>query len=313
MSQNLSKNILATIAYYDVMDYPVTLFEIWKYLAGISDMGGKKVSLHDVAQELEDEKLRNFVETRQGFYFLKGRKELSKNRIERNKISILKIRKLRRIVWLLRFVPFFRMAGITGRLAMKNAEISSDWDLLVILEKGKIFTGRTLVTLLVHFLGKRRHGKRVVDRVCLNYFITTVALEINLKDMFSSSEYFFMLPLFGAEVFKNFQKNNSWIIKYKPNFEPEELAVLKMLEDSLISRLIRRIGEAAMSFSFIEEGLKKWQIARIEENPKTNKPSSGVVANDEMLVFLPEPHGPIIFSRFSQRLNEILGKTQTGA
>ncbi len=42
---------------------------------------------------------------------------------------------------------------------MKNTEIKSDLDLLIILKHGHIFTGRLLTTLLVHIMGKKIWGK----------------------------------------------------------------------------------------------------------------------------------------------------------
>ena len=75
----LRKNILATVAYYDVMDYPLTGFEAWKYLTRIqSDLGGdkRKYSLAEVLAELQGEGLQRVIEVQQGFYFLRGRQSL---------------------------------------------------------------------------------------------------------------------------------------------------------------------------------------------------------------------------------------------
>jgi len=64
----LTKYILTTIVYYDVMDYPMTAFEIWKYLTRVSgeDENIEKFSLADVVKGLEDEKLRRFIEEYRG-------------------------------------------------------------------------------------------------------------------------------------------------------------------------------------------------------------------------------------------------------
>src|SRR3990172_2665738 len=191
----LSKHILTTITYYDVLDYPLTSFEIWKYLTTHNSqptiLNPPPCSLADIVKGLEDESLKKFIEEYRGFSFLKGRKGLVEQRIKRGKLAEEKYKILLGVAKILRFAPYVRMIAVTGRMAMKNTEEKSDLDLLVVLKHGKIFTGRTLVPLLVHLLGKRRHKGKITDRVCLNYFITTRSLEISLKDLYSSSEYYF--------------------------------------------------------------------------------------------------------------------------
>lgn len=313
MPNSLSQNILSTIAYYDVLDYPLTVFELWKYLisneqAVNSSLREGRVMLADIINELENEELKKQIETYRGYYFLNGRKDLVAQRIYRNKISEEKYRIIRRVVWFLRFVPYVRMILATGRVAMKNADQKSDLDLLVCLEKGRIFIGRSLVTLAVHLLGKRRHGKKVTNRICLNYFITTNSLEIEMQDLFASSEYFFAVPLFGFHYFKKFSQANNWIGKYHKNYMPARTPGLKLIKDSYFSKSIRSIGEKIFNFDFLEQRLKKWQVKRIEADPRTKRSGSLIVADDNSLVFLPEPQGPKVFEIFKSRMEKIAEK-----
>lgn len=310
MDGSLSKNILATIAYCDALDYPLTSFEIWKYLMRIDYYEEKSfsetVTLSDITEELGKENLRKFIEESGGFYFLKGKSELVEKRIKGNKISVSKIKKLRKTVKILRFVPFVRMIGLTGRLAMKSAEAKSDWDLFVVLKSGKIWTGRTLITLAAHILGKRRHGKKITDRVCLNYFVTGNSLEITVKDLFSASEYFFISPLFDCGgYYRKFQLKNRWISKIKPNFQIMEISDLRTIKDFWASRFIRRIGENIFSWRVLEDWLGKVEKKKISENPKTYQSGSMVQATPEALIFLPEPQGPEIFEKFKKRIGAI--------
>lgn len=312
MSSEISKNILATLAYYDVMDYPMTVFEIWKQLFKVATNGSEKKgkaedkpTLLEVSNELKGEHLIHLLEKYRGFYFLKGRIDLVEQRIKRNKISEKKYKILLRVANVLRFVPYVRMVAVTGRLAMKNAEEKSDLDLLLVLEKEKIFTGRILVTLAVHLMGRRRYREKIANRVCLNYFITTDSLEIFPKDMFSASEYYFMLPLFGLKTFQDFREKNNWIAEYKINYEKGEVPNLKMIPDNLPARFVRSFGEKILRSSFIEKTLRVWQLKRINRNPKTHQAGSMVSANDEALVFLPSPQGPKIYDKFQERLNSL--------
>ncbi|MDO8240770.1 MAG: hypothetical protein Q7T51_02245 [Candidatus Moranbacteria bacterium] len=309
MDNNLSKYILTTLAYYDVMDYPMTAFEIWKYLTRMTNdermLTKDEFSLTNVVAELENEKLQKFTEEFQGYYFLRGRRDLVEQRIERNKIAEQKFRIVRGVVFWLRFVPFVRGVAVTGRLAMKNTERASDLDFLVVLKKGKIFTGRTLVTLVVHLLGRRRYGQKIKDRVCLNYFITSKSLEINLKDVFSASEYSFLVPIFGYKTFKKFQWKNAWIAKYKINYALHSIPGEKLVHDSRLAKTLRKIGEKVLKADWIEQGLKKWQTQRILNDARTKQNGSMIIATDEALVFLPNPQSPKVFEKFQERLAEL--------
>ena len=310
-SPEFEKNILATLAYYDVMDYPMTSFEIHKYFTNFNQqpaVGGGETGLLEIINGLESEKLKKFIEEYRGFYFLKGRMASVEQRLERNKIAESKFKILLRIVCWLRFVPYVRMIAVTGRLAMKNTESGSDLDILVALKRGKIFTGRTLVTLAVHLLGKRRYGEKITNRICLNYFITEKSLEINLKDAFSASEYSFIFPLFGFAVFQKFQEENSWIKNYKPNYRADDIPNLKLLPDTRSAKFFRQIGEKIFSFDFIEDWLKRWQTRRIAGDPRTKKAGSMIIANDDMLVFLPEPQSPEVFEKFKDKLKGLTEK-----
>jgi len=307
---SLSQKIITTLAYYDVLDYPMTPFEIWKYLTIVNNDQALKtdkeeIDLAGVIKELESKEIKRYVSEFQGYYFLKGRQGVVRQRLERNKIAEQKFKTTRRIVKWLRLVPFVRMVAVTGTLAMKNTKRKSDLDLLIVLEHGHIFTGRTLVTGLVHLLGARRYKNKIADRICLNFFITDKSLEINLQDLFSAHEYSFIFPLFGRKYFHKFQEANRWIKSYKENFAPDMMVNMKMLEDGFGFRMVRNIGEIILSDRFFEHQLKKWQTERIKKDPRTHLPGSMVMADDNALIFLPEPEGPRVFEEFQARLKKL--------
>lgn len=309
-ASTITKDVLATIVYYDGLDYPLTAFEAWKYLmrADYCEERTKPycfASLAEIMSALESEKLKEFIEEQDGFYFLKGKKELAVQRIERGKISAGKFKGLRGVARFLRFVPFVRMVGITGTLSMKNAEARSDWDVLVVLKSGHIWTGRLLVTLAVHIMGRRRWGAMVSDRVCLNYYITDETLEISTKDLFSANEYFFLFPLFGWKTYRSFQLRNLWIGKMKPHYYASEDAPVRMVGDSAWARRIRRWGERILRGRALERFMEKAQKGRIIRNPKTYKEGGLVRFSDEALVFLPSPHGPELFEKFKKNMGKM--------
>ena len=299
--ENLSKNIISTIVYYDVLDFPLTSFEIWKYLIECQSKT-EKYDLYSIIQTLNSEDIKKNIEEFRGFYFLKGRKNLVEARIARNKISEIKFKLIRKIVSWLKYAPFLRMIAVTGRVAMKNAGAKSDLDFLIAIKNGRIFTGRFFVTLISQLLKKRRHGKKITNRACLNYYISDKNMGINLKDLFSSSEYSFIFPIYNFPVFQSFQQNNQWIRNYRPDFEPDTIPNLKIVQDNFFSRNIRKIAEIILDSNFLEKLMKKWQMARIIKDPRTYKQGSAVSASDENLIFLPDPQGPKIYEKYQEKL-----------
>jgi hypothetical protein len=345
MSNQLSKNILATITYYDILNFPLTSFEIWKYLFTMNSeqrtVNNNKVesfSLGEIIEELEGEESKQLIEEFWGFYFLKGRKDLVARRIQNDKNSIKKFEIAEKAARWLRFVPFVRMIALTGTLAMKNCERNSDIDFFVVFEKGRIFTGRLLVTLIVHILGKRRYGKKITNRICLNYFITTGRLEIQRQDLFAANEYSFIYPILdslvipakaGIQGFNDFgfstgsrvkpgmtkeslfqkfcEENIAWIKKFKPNWEIPELKPARYyVEVSPRQRAVQRLFESLINLFWgdrIEFWQKRRQVARIERNPLTSKSGAYIEYTDENLIFLPDPQGLRIEVEWRKKLN----------
>ncbi len=300
MDYSLLHGIVRTITYYDVMDYPMTVFEVWRHLI-VKD--AKKVwGLQDVRTHLSSEELQEFVSQKNGFYFLAGRDQLVSERRKRQRISLLKIQRLRRSVFFLRAVPFVRGIGITGRLSFRNAQQSSDLDILVVLASGHIWLGRILVTIFVQIIGMRRYGNKSTDRICLNYYITDTSLEVPTKDLFGAHEYSFIVPLYGKEIMKKFAQANKWIIQYKPHYLKNISSSTWTYEYSSILGSVQKIGEFVLHFSFLENHARKMQYAKIMKNPLTSKPGAMIIANDRHLVFLPKPHGPHVFEEYQKRL-----------
>ncbi len=305
----LQKYILATVAYYDGFFYPLTAFEVWKYLTRTDYSASPDklviIKLSDIIKQLQGDVFSKYLESSKGFYFLKGRSELIDTRIKNQKISANKLKRLIRVVYWFKYVPFVRMIGVTGGLAMKNAHQKSDWDLLIVTAAGHVWTGRTLVTILTQLIGKRRYGKKIINRVCLNYFLTEASLEVMTKDLFSANEYMFLIPLFGEEVYRRFQIKNQWIRKMKPTYDLQEIPQMDVMADDLFSRNIRAVGEFLLGSAWLERCLRKVEKKRIFENPKTHQEGSLVYAEDDALVFLPVPHGPVIFEKFKERIEQL--------
>lgn len=306
MSYLLGKNIVATVTYYDVMDFPLTAFEIWKHLLEHDREKNpltKPVSLGVIWNLLHSEQYAGRISEQYGFYFLPGREALVQKRIQREKLSVAKLKGMRRLAQVLAYVPYVRMIGATGSLAMKHGSQGSDWDMLVVLRSGKIWMGRTVLTAFLHLIGKRRHGRKINNRACLNYFVTDDNLEIATKDLFSAHEYRYLVPLLSFSLFQIFELKNRWITSYKPNFFLTALPGLWLVRERGSAKRVRTVLEQTLDLLEWERWLGSWQKKKIALNPKTQLEGSLIEVSEQSLIFLPSPRGPQVFQKFKERLS----------
>jgi hypothetical protein len=302
----LYKNIIATITYYDVLEYPLTSFQIWKHLLRYSADDTLNVwSLTDIIYALKDEHITKYISHKNGMYFLFGREKLVYLRRSREYISFPKMCKLKRIISILRISPFVRMICVTGRLSYYNCDKESDLDIFVVYKTGHIWTGRFIMTVLTQIMGVRRYGHKTNNRVCLNYHITTDSLQVPTQDLFASHEYTFITPIFDVGYFDEFCKKNLWIKNYRPHHKCSNINHTLTISDNVITKTLRKISEMILGDKAMEKRLKKIQQKKIIENPKTQQEGALIMHNDDCLVFLPKPHGPEVFEEYKKRFDAL--------
>lgn len=309
--KHLEKDILATVLYFDVFDMPLTAFEIWRYRIGAGRLGLDKrndkespVLMSSIIEALARMSQNDLVRKRKGMYVVPGREYLVEDRIVRMKRSDRKWRKLVSVARYMRMCPFVRMIAVTGRLATKQAGSESDLDVLIVMERGRIWTGRLLLTVFLHMIGKRRWGRYTRDRVCLNHFFSESSLEVGLKDLFSAREYTVITPIFGWETFCQFEQENQWIREYLPQWEFSMTSPISCLKDTEFVRSVRDFWERLFRLNALERYARRLQQEKIAKNPKTHLPGAHIVANDDALIFLPKPQGPKVFEKFMERLDK---------
>src|SRR6185295_18267027 len=115
--------ILATLAYYDGFEYPLTAFELYRYLINplrlrphIESL--QAIELKDIQENLQNLLTRGTIIEESGFYSLKGRTALSAKRLTREKISAQKWRLCLKWAYWLQVVPWIRGMFVSGSLAL---------------------------------------------------------------------------------------------------------------------------------------------------------------------------------------------------
>jgi hypothetical protein len=121
----LSKDIIGTIAYYDVLEFPLSAFETWKHLITLIE-DAPPSSYFEVMTALRRECASGTLQESDGFYFLPGRKFLVRERIQKEKLSVSKLKRVKRLARIIRHVPYVRFIGATGSLSLKHGHIDID-------------------------------------------------------------------------------------------------------------------------------------------------------------------------------------------
>src|SRR3990167_415744 len=311
---NLEKAIISVLVYHDLLDYPLTALEIFKYL----DKSFLKdhPSLFEVQTCLEKSPwLKNILEQKKGFYFIQGREKLAAKRISRRKIADKKWKKIQKIANFLQFLPYLRMMGVTGSLTLNNTRPGSDLDLLLIVKPGRIWTSRFLITGLISLMGKKRQAQNTKDKICLNSYLTEDALEIKPEikphDRHAAYEYFRLIPLLEIKpgLFQSFQKANAWL---KNNFffsdnQKNNLRTIKAnkwlgwLRFFLEKSLNNKLGD------FLEKNLSQWQKNKIKKNLKILQPDDQIFFSDQFLMFHPHSKAPRLAKAYRLKMKSLLG------
>lgn len=204
----LIDGILASIAYRDLFDYPVSLAELHRHLHGVC------CSIEDVAHALQSSvRLRDALVTDGRYYALAGREELFELRRQRRESSEMLWEEARILAGQLASLPFVEMVGVTGSLAVDNADSEADIDFMLVSEGGRLWTVRAAARVLQLYFD-RKFGS---GNLCANYFLSMHALKLDSPGLYLAQELTQMVPLYGEDVYEKFRQYNSWADAYFPN------------------------------------------------------------------------------------------------
>jgi predicted nucleotidyltransferase len=321
MMTTTEKSILATVAYFDVLNIPLRIEEIFgslicpkRFDPGFSG----RIKFQDVLAALSDisqKPLGAHISEGEGFYFIHGREEIVALRQERRKISILKWKKTRPAIKMLAHVPYVRMVMLGGSVAQDNAKDSSDIDILVVARHGRIWTCRIFVTLLLSIFGIRRSDRGqmthelVKDKICLNHYITDRSLHIPFHSLYNAQSYSQLIPVIEKEkgLFERFQKENLWAADYVCSFPKDRGLNHKILYKDKIgagSRLAEFVFDITIA-GLLELAAKKYQKRRIAKNIPKNLNMGRIIFDDMQLEFHPNSPEAAIIDKYNFLMSKL--------
>lgn len=233
----IKKNILATLAYFDLFNYPLTSDEMLLYLP-------VKCEQAEFEQAVMLLVIDRLIYRFDKFYTLKNDYFLIERRIRGNVKAEEMISMAKKVSGLLIRFPYVRGIAISGSLSKNFADEDSDIDFFIITAKNRLWIARTLM----HCFKKFTFLVNRQDYFCMNYYIDEQDLQIHEKNIYTAIETATLIPLHGDTVFEQFYNANSWSRQYLPN-KCLRLTTAKELKKLYLKRFVEmlfnnRLGNA---------------------------------------------------------------------
>ncbi|GEM_PF-632020 len=259
-----------------------------------------------------------------GNLFLKYNSKVTEEILNKRQQQVLydkKWIKFLKRTWLFRFIPFVEFALAAGSLATGNVNPDSDFDVIVGVRAGRIFTARFFSVLLFGLFGWRRRklhsanvavdqsrnssrpsgrgslsaathklaNSQTANKVCLNHFVTEKSYRLSPPyDAYWKNLYQNLVPVFGAteKINEFFAANADWLSSRRIYLDD----LRHVHRSSAWPKLLRERVLGGRLGDWLESVLRRIQIARIEKSLKKDPPGykPRIKYNDEELEFHPD-------------------------
>ncbi len=307
----LERSIIKTLVYFDLLDYPLTATEVWKWLYRPEVPDDARTLFH-VSDSLENStRLQELVSRREGFYCLRGREDLIPERKRRNNRVDRQLRKTCRVVKLLRLFPSIRMIAIASSLSFGNVKETSDIDLFIVTKKNQIWMTRLFAAGSLKLLRQRPQPMPLPDRFCLSFFVSEDALNVE-KAAFGSDDIVFQyyvqsfIPIYDPDgLYARFLKENAWYAKYLPNAYFEQGFLCEVGRPQWLVWWHRFFE--SISYPFFHGPLSDWycnlQLKILPDRLKSiANIDSRVIISDQMLKFHDKDNRQELRHKWQERL-----------
>lgn len=202
----LRRAILGTLIYADLFDHALTRAEIHRNLIGQAESQEAVVAMLD-----NDAELRFHIGQTEDRFHLIGRSHLAITRRERVAASARLWPVAKRYGARITRLPFVRLVGVTGALAMNNARPDDDIDFFILAQPRRLWLCRLLVLGVVKLAARQGYV------LCPNFFLSTDYLRLSERNLFSAHEVIQMVPLERNPWYGAFIEANGWVADFLPN------------------------------------------------------------------------------------------------
>jgi hypothetical protein len=288
--RDVARAIVATVAYADVFQYPMTIDELHRYLIGVSASRAEVESLLRSSPEV-----RERLSLVDGYVLLAGRESIVETRRRRAAVAAQLWGPAVRYGHQIARLPFVRMVALTGALSVENVEQGADIDYMVVTEPGRLWVCRLLTIALVRAAAMRG------DIVCPNYFLADTALVIEDQSLYTAHELTQMLPISGAETYQQMRRVNRWSDAFLPNADG---APRRDVGAERARGRTRRAAEAALR-TRLGGRLERWEMERKVRKFAQQGGNPETAFSAEWCKGHFDGHGQRVMAAFAERLQRL--------
>ena len=295
---NIENQILATLAYFNLFDYPLTQQEIVRFL-----------NCKPEVQEFEEglERLVNhcFVCKIGGYYSLVNDRSLMERRAMGNERAAKMMRSAQRSASLISCFPFVKAVAISGSLSKNFADEWADVDFFIITSRQRLWTCRTLLHLFkkLTFLATRQH------LFCLNYFIDESHPVILEKNIYTATEVLTIIPARGS--FTEFFAANNWAKAFLPNVlagtAPTKKNIRTWARTIVEFALHNTIGDRLDNF-LMNATAKRWTAKTLNNKRNSKGNILAMHAGKHFSKPSPENFQRHLLRRYEKSINELFNR-----
>jgi len=259
---NIRKDILATLAYFNMFDYPLKKNEIFLFLGHCNDYREFEQALTNLLKDSAVYKMADF-------YSLQNDFKLAIRRLRGNEKAIAMLKKAEKAAAIIYGFPFVSGVAVSGSLSKYFADEESDIDFFIITQANRLWIARTLL----HIFKKLTFIVRRQGHFCMNYFIDEKDPAIMEKNIYTAMEVVTVMPLRDNGAFDRFFRANSWASVFFPNkylYTPTVKKTGGSWIKSLTEKLLKnRFGDLLDNF-LMKQTARSWN-AKTQSNKKDNK------------------------------------------
>jgi predicted nucleotidyltransferase len=192
-------------------------------------------------------------------------------------LSLKKKKAIARRIDFLRYIPFIRLAVLSGSCATGKAKNESDIDIIIGAKDNRVYLCRAFTLLFCDLFGVRNRPPRSEqnlyyksdalseeNKLCLSHFAGMSELKMNdPENLYEKESYPYLFPVYGdSSSCASFIQSNAHIIKDIPDYRSSPLFVNKD------KRFLAVIFEKALSGKagdFLESQAADFQIKKIRK------------------------------------------------
>ena len=263
-SLQIKKDILATLTYFSLFNYPLKKGEIYIFLNTCEDLNDFEESLQSLLDEAVVFKIAGFYSLVDDFY-------IAARRMKGNEKAAVLLKRAEKSAAIISSFPFIQGVAVSGSLSKNFADENADIDFFIITSANRLWIARTLL----HIFKKLTFIFKMEGYFCMNYFIDDADPSIQEKNIYTAIEASTLIPLHGTDIFKRFFEVNSWTKAYLPNkhmaTQGKEInnSWMRTLAEKLLDN---RLGNRLDNF-FMKWTARKWD----SKTTNRQKDSKGLV------------------------------------